>query len=92
MIGMRGLGTHNELSLVSVQGGTLLSLVITYRSQEMRDMILGTGMTTGMEASYTHIERELLAVFTHHPRGVGLTMLAAEVGVRRPRAKSDQSH
>lgn len=29
--------------------------------QEMRDMILGSGMTTGMEASYARLERELLA-------------------------------
>ena len=58
---MEGPGTHDELTLVSVQGSTLVSLVIPYRSQEVRDMILGTGMTTGMEASYTRMERELLA-------------------------------
>ena len=67
MIGMEGAGTHHELTLVSAQGGTLLSLVITYPSQEMRDMILGTGMTTGMQASYTRLsgscslKRKLLA-------------------------------
>ncbi len=61
MVGMEGPGTRNELTLVPVQGGTLLSLVITYPSKELRDMILGTGMTTGMEASYARLEREVLA-------------------------------
>jgi uncharacterized protein YndB with AHSA1/START domain len=61
MIGMDGTPTRNELTLTPVQGGTLLSLVITYPSKEMRDMILGTGMTTGMEASYARLEREVLS-------------------------------
>jgi len=60
MIGMEGPYTRNELTLTPVDGGTLLSLVITYPSTEMRDMILATGMTTGMEASYARLERELL--------------------------------
>jgi uncharacterized protein YndB with AHSA1/START domain len=60
MIGMEGPSTRNELTLVPVQGGTLLSLVITYPSKELRDMILGTGMTTGMETSYARLEREVL--------------------------------
>lgn len=61
MIGTEGPSTHNELTLVPMQGGTLLSLVITYPSKELRDMILGTGMTKGMETSYARLERELLA-------------------------------
>lgn len=61
MIGMEGPSTRNELSLVPVEGGTLVSLLITYPSKELRDMILGTGMTTGMEASYARLERELRA-------------------------------
>lgn len=56
MIGMDGPSTRNELSLVPVVGGTLLSLVITYPTKDLRDMILGTGMTTGMEASYARLE------------------------------------
>jgi uncharacterized protein YndB with AHSA1/START domain len=60
MIGMEGPGTRNELTLVAVPAGTLLSLVITYPSKELRDMILGTGMTTGMETSYQRLEREVL--------------------------------
>jgi uncharacterized protein YndB with AHSA1/START domain len=62
MIGMEGPGTRNELTLSSVQGGTLLSLVVTYPSKELRDMILGTGMTTGMEASYVRLEEHVLSV------------------------------
>lgn len=61
MIGMEGPGVRNELTLSAVTGGTLLSLVITYPSKELRDMILGTGMTDGMESSYARLEREVLA-------------------------------
>lgn len=61
MIGMPGPGTRNELTLTPMQGGTLLSILITYPSKELRDMILGTGMTTGMETSYARLERELAA-------------------------------
>lgn len=61
MIGMEGPGTRNELTLVAVPGGTLLSIVVTYPSKEVRDLVLGTGMTEGMETSYARLERELLA-------------------------------
>lgn len=61
MIGMPGPGTRNEMTLTEVQGGTLLSLLITYPSKELRDMILGSGMTDGMETSYARLEREVLA-------------------------------
>ncbi|MBK6459093.1 MAG: SRPBCC domain-containing protein [Gemmatimonadetes bacterium] len=60
MIGTDGPATRNELTLTPVQGGTLMSLLITYPNKELRDMILGTGMTTGMEASYVRLEREVL--------------------------------
>ncbi len=60
MIGVEGPATRNELTLVPVTGGTLLSILITYPSKELRDMILGTGMTTGMEASYARLEQQLL--------------------------------
>lgn len=62
MVGMDGPPTRNEMTLVPVQGGVLLSLVITYASKEMREMVLGTGMTEGMETSYARLEREVLAV------------------------------
>ena len=60
MIGMEGPGTRNELTLVAVPGGTLLNIVITYPNKELRDLVLGTGMTAGMETSYARLERELL--------------------------------
>lgn len=55
MIGMPG-STLNELTLTPVEGGTLLTLVITYANAEMRDMVLATGMTGGMETSYARLE------------------------------------
>lgn len=61
MIGMPGEPSRNELTLQAVDGGTLLSLVITYPSQEVRDTVLATGMTDGMETSYQRLEREVLA-------------------------------
>lgn len=61
MIGVPGPGTRNEMTLTEVPGGTLMSLLITYPSKELRDMILGTGMTAGMETSYARLEREVLA-------------------------------
>ncbi len=60
MIGMDGPGTVNELTLTPVTGGTLVTTVITYPSRELRDMVLGTGMTDGMEASYARLERDVL--------------------------------
>jgi uncharacterized protein YndB with AHSA1/START domain len=61
MIGTDGPAVHNQLTLTSLHDGTLVSLLITYPTKELRDMILGTGMTTGMEASYARLEREVLA-------------------------------
>jgi uncharacterized protein YndB with AHSA1/START domain len=60
MIGMDGPGTTNEMTLTPVEGGTLLSIVITYPSAEVRDMVLGTGMTGGMETSYARLEESVL--------------------------------
>ncbi|RCS58882.1 SRPBCC family protein [Microbacterium sp. JB110] len=62
MIGMEGDPSINELTLTAVDGRTLLALVITYPSSEVRDIVLGTGMVDGMEASYARLERELVAV------------------------------
>ncbi|MEZ5279049.1 MAG: SRPBCC domain-containing protein [Acidimicrobiales bacterium] len=56
MIGMDGPGTTNEMTLTPLDGGTLLSVVITYPNVEMRDAVLGTGMVDGMEASYRRLE------------------------------------
>lgn len=62
MIGMEGDPSINELTLTAVDGGTLLALVITYPSSEVRDIVLGTGMVDGMESSYARLESELVAV------------------------------
>lgn len=61
MIGMEGPGTVNELTLTPHEAGTLMTLVVTYPSAEVRDMVLGTGMTDGMERSYERLEEEVLA-------------------------------
>jgi uncharacterized protein YndB with AHSA1/START domain len=60
MIGMEGPETVNEMTLTPVGAGTLLTLVVTYPSAEVRDTVLGTGMTDGMETSYARLEAEVL--------------------------------
>lgn len=59
MIGMEDQFTTNEMTLTELESGTLLSIVITYPSAEVRDMVLGTGMVTGMETSYARLESVL---------------------------------
>jgi len=61
MIGMDGPGTVNEMTLTAVEGATLLSIVITYPNAEIRDIVLATGMTNGMEDSYVRLEQTVLA-------------------------------
>lgn len=61
MIGMDGPGTVNEMTLTPHDDGTLMTLVITYPNAEVRDMVLGSGMTTGMERSYARLESDVLA-------------------------------
>lgn len=61
MIGHEDNATRNELTLTPVAGGTLMTLVITYPSKELRDFVLGTGMVGGMETSYVRLEQEVLA-------------------------------
>jgi uncharacterized protein YndB with AHSA1/START domain len=56
MIGMDFPATLNELTLTEVEGGTLLSIVITYANAQQRDAVLATGMTDGMETSYRRLE------------------------------------
>ncbi len=60
MIGMEGPGARNLMTLTPVDGGTLMTLVVTYPSREIRDMVLGTGMVRGMEQSYARLESEVL--------------------------------
>ncbi len=59
MVGVDGPYTTNELTFTPVDGGTLLTLLITYPTQELRDMVLSTGMVDGMEASYSRLEDQL---------------------------------
>ena len=44
------------MTLTQRNDGTLLNLVITYPSAEVRDMVLETGMVAGMETSYARLE------------------------------------
>lgn len=60
MIGMDGPPAVNEMTLTPVEGGTLLTIVITYPDAETRDMVLGTGMVDGMETSYARLESAVL--------------------------------
>lgn len=53
-------GTVNDLTFDEADGVTLMTLYITYADAAQRDMILATGMTDGMEASYQRLERELV--------------------------------
>ena len=59
MIGMDGPGNRNEMTLTPTLSGTLLSIVITFPSAEVRDMVLATGMVDGMESSYARLEGTL---------------------------------
>jgi uncharacterized protein YndB with AHSA1/START domain len=56
MIGTEGPSSTNELTLTPVEGGTLLSLLMTFPDAEVRDSTLATGMTDGMEISYARLE------------------------------------
>lgn len=56
MSGTAGPSTINDMSLYEEDGATLLTLLIEYPDLETRDMILATGMTDGMEASYARLE------------------------------------
>ncbi|MGN7223639.1 SRPBCC family protein [Curtobacterium flaccumfaciens] len=51
----------NDLQFDEDDGVTLMTLLVTYPDREQRDMILATGMTEGMEASYQRLEREVLS-------------------------------
>jgi uncharacterized protein YndB with AHSA1/START domain len=59
-VGTDGPTTLNEMTLTAVEGGTLLAIVITYPTMDLRDEILATGMADGMEASYARLEAAVL--------------------------------
>lgn len=52
--------TVNDMSLYEEDGATLITLLIEYPNAEIRDMVLATGMSDGMETSYARLERELV--------------------------------
>lgn len=54
--------TLNDLNLDEEDGATLITLLIEYPDKDTRDMVLATGMTEGMEASYARLEGVLAAV------------------------------
>lgn len=53
--------TLNDLTLYEEDGATLITLLIEYPDAATRDMVLATGMTDGMEASYARLERTLVS-------------------------------
>ncbi|WP_062200170.1 SRPBCC family protein [Demequina salsinemoris] len=61
MIGVPEPQTTNDLTMVEEDGGTLITLLVVYPDAATKDMILGTGMVGGMEASYARLERMLQA-------------------------------
>jgi uncharacterized protein YndB with AHSA1/START domain len=71
MIDTDGPSTVNEVTLTEVEGGTLLTLVITYPDAETRETVLATGMTDGMEASYARLEAEVFDEASAVPQGAG---------------------
>jgi uncharacterized protein YndB with AHSA1/START domain len=54
--------TLNDLNLEEEDGATLITLLIEYPDKETRDIVLATGMTDGMEASYARLEGVLASV------------------------------
>ncbi|QCU77665.1 ATPase [Citricoccus sp. SGAir0253] len=60
MIGQEGAPVVNELTLTEVEGGTLVTVLMTF-PEGLRETVLGTGMADGMEASYARLETEVLA-------------------------------
>lgn len=61
LIGQEDTVTYNEMTLTETDGGTLLTLIITYPTKQLRDEILATGMVDGMEFSYTRLEGAVLS-------------------------------
>lgn len=54
--------TLNDLNLEEEDGATLITLLVEYPDKETRDIVLATGMTDGMEASYGRLEGVLAGV------------------------------
>jgi uncharacterized protein YndB with AHSA1/START domain len=56
MAGEDGPSTRNELTLTPVEGGALMTMVVTYPDAAVRDAVLATGMVDGMERSYERLD------------------------------------
>jgi uncharacterized protein YndB with AHSA1/START domain len=48
-------------TLVEVAGKTAMSAVMAFQSQQIRDMVLATGMETGAAESYENLERLVMS-------------------------------
>jgi uncharacterized protein YndB with AHSA1/START domain len=55
-------GTRNTLEFTEAAGITTMVLTIEYVSAEMREMVLKTGMTGGMDTSYERLDALLASV------------------------------
>ncbi|HKP06979.1 MAG TPA: SRPBCC family protein [Microbacterium sp.] len=62
MTGTEFPSTLNDLNLYEEDGATLITLLIEYPDIQTRDIVLATGMTDGMEASYGRLEGVLAQV------------------------------
>lgn len=62
MTGTAYPSTLNDLTLEEEDGATLITVLIEYPDSQTRDMVLATGMTDGMEASYARLEGVLAGV------------------------------
>ncbi len=49
----------NTLELVENEGRTTMTLTMTYVSEQVRDIVLETGMTGGMDTSYDRLAKHL---------------------------------
>jgi len=52
--------TLNTLIFEDHQGGTLTTTIVRYTSKDIRDQVLESGMTDGMETSYRRLEKQVL--------------------------------
>jgi uncharacterized protein YndB with AHSA1/START domain len=49
-------GSLNAVNLEESDGGTTMTVLITFPSKEIRDIVLGTGMEAGMQDAYDLLE------------------------------------
>lgn len=56
MEGAPGPGARNTLALTEQDGVTTVVLTMDYGTRELRDTVLATGMTDGMEAGFARLE------------------------------------